>query len=333
MTRMTRTASSLIAGFMMCLAGAAGAQDLSIDAVNKAGLSGKGGEGASPVVIKAQVLLDWSRFSPGVIDGFMGDNVRNALEAYERAHGLEADGELDETVLAKLSEAHDQPILKEYTITAEDAKGPFTKEIPDDFEKMAKLDRLGYTSLEEKLAEQFHMDIDLLKTLNRGAEFKEGAKIVVANVPVAKDDGRKGDRAVKRVEVDKKQSAVIAYGEEDKIVAFYPATIGSDDTPSPSGTWEVRAIAMDPTYTYDPDRVKLKGVDTKKKLTIPAGPNNPVGTAWIDLTKDTYGIHGTPEPSKVGKTASHGCVRLTNWDVTELASLVSKGVKVEFKGG
>ena len=136
---------------------------------------------------------------------------------------------------------------------------------------------------------------------------------------------------VARIEVDKAEKELRAYDAAGKLVALYPATVGSSDMPTPAGEWEVLSVHEDPVWNYDP--AKLNFGDKKAgKLTIPAGPNNPVGVVWIDLSKDTYGIHGTAEPETIGKTASHGCVRLTNWDAQTLAAAVQKGVKVVFVG-
>ena len=179
----------------------------------------------------------------------------------------------------------------------------------------------------QALAERFHMDEALLKSLNPNADFSvAGTQIVVAALG--------SDRLkvpVSRIEVDKTKRQVRAYGPADLLVAVYPATVGSTDRPAPEGEWAVRTVATNPTYTYDPTRLTF-GKASNGKLTIPPGPNNPVGSTWIDLTKDTYGIHGTPDPRLVGKTASHGCVRLTNWDVRQLSLAVKKGTKVAFVG-
>ena len=176
----------------------------------------------------------------------------------------------------------------------------------------------------EALAERFHMDEAYLKALNPGVNFnRPGTIIKVANF------GKLVSTPVARIVADKSQKQVFAYDEAGKLVAAYPATIGSSDTPSPSGTHAVSRIAFNPNYTYNP-KVNFKQGDNDRVLTIPPGPNGPVGTVWIALDKPTYGIHGTPEPSKIGKTHSHGCVRLTNWDAAELAKLVKPGVPVEF---
>jgi lipoprotein-anchoring transpeptidase ErfK/SrfK len=278
------------------------------------------------LMIRTQVLLDRAHASPGVIDGRDGENVRNAVAAFERANGLEPDGKLDDAVWAKLT-ADEGPVLTDYVLTEADASGPYTPEIPKAYEDMAKLDRLGFTSPVEALAERFHMDQALLLALNPDADFSApGTKIVVAAVaPEAL--GAK----VARIEVDKAMKQVRAFDAGGRQLAAYPATVGSADLPTPSGELAVRTIAPSPTWTYDPSRLSF-GDHKAGKLTIKAGPNNPVGAVWIDLTKDTYGIHGAPEPKLVGKTASHGCVRLTNWDAQQLARAVQKGTKVVFLG-
>lgn len=296
---------------------------------------------ADPAILRAQVLLDRLRFSPGSIDGKTGENFTKALDAYARANGLAPMGRLAPDAWGKLVGTDDGPVLVSYTITQGDLKGPFLKKVPKDFEEMAELDELGYTSPKEELAERFHMAPSLLEALNPGSEFDKAAEtIIVAAVRPEPDRAEisnrnavpaKGGKArVVRIEIDKTARTLTAYDAEDKLVAFYPASIGSDEKPAPSGRFEIRAIARDPTYTYNPE-YKFKGVKAKEKLTIPAGPNNPVGVVWLDLSADSYGIHGTPEPERVSKTSSHGCIRLTNWDVKDLASLAGKGTAVVFR--
>ncbi|HKG76659.1 MAG TPA: L,D-transpeptidase [Beijerinckiaceae bacterium] len=322
-------AAGLLAAGCVLAGGPAGAQGLSPDTINKAEVKNPGkGKGADPAMIKAQVLLDRARFSPGVIDGRNGENVQKAVAAFQRANGLKDSGNLDQETWAKLTQTSNEPVVKEYAITDEDAKGPFVDKIPGKMEEQAELDRLAYTSLREALAEKFHMDEDLLKALNPGKAIdKVGETIIVANVENTRPKGEKG--AVTKIEVDKKQHELRAYGKDGKLLAVYPASIGSEEKPAPSGEFEVRVVAPNPSYTYNPE-YQFKGVKSDKKFTIKPGPNNPVGAVWIDLTKESYGIHGTPEPDKVGKTYSHGCVRLTNWDVRDLAGMVEKGTKVAF---
>lgn len=277
-------------------------------------------------LLRAEVLLARAHFSPGVIDGQDGGNLQNAIAAFEAAHALPVDGKMDSAVWTALAK-DTQPALTDYVITADDVKGPFLAKIPTDMAEMAKLPALDFTSPVEELAERFHMDEALLKSLNPGVDFgMPGAKIVVAALGADKLTA-----PVTRIEVDKTKRQVRAYGAGDVLLAVYPATVGSTERPAPQGDWAVRTVAPDPTYTYDPSRLTF-GKASNGKLTIKPGPNNPVGSTWIDLTKDTYGIHGTPDPRLVGKTASHGCVRLTNWDVRQLSQAVRKGTVVAFVG-
>jgi lipoprotein-anchoring transpeptidase ErfK/SrfK len=338
----------VFAGGLIGPIGSAQAQGLTLDAVNQATLAPPPPPGKKPpptakapplsaAILKAQVLLDRARFSPGTIDGRDGENVRKALAAFEAERGLKADGELDEEVWARLTETSADPVLVEYTITAEDVKGPFVKKLPDKFEAMAELDRLAYTGPEELLAEKFHVTEELLKALNAKKPLEAGTTIVVPNVLEAADMDRAAARVARRelkglvgrIEVQKNARALKAFDRDGKLVAFYPASIGSAEKPAPSGEHTVRAIAENPDYTYNPD-YKFKGVKADKKFTIKPGPNNPVGAVWIDLSVESYGIHGTPEPRRVGKSYSHGCVRLTNWDVRELARMVDRGTTVAF---
>jgi lipoprotein-anchoring transpeptidase ErfK/SrfK len=308
---------------------AAAPPGLDIEAVNGAEWTPKSGKDKEidPALIKVQVLLDRARFSPGVIDGHNGENVQNALRIFEKTNELKPDGALDEEVWRKLTETSAEPVLTEYTITDEDVKGPFVK-IPDKMEDQAKLERLGYESPEELLAEKFHMDVDLLKALNPDKPFdKAGTALVVANVD-AKADPAKKEKAAK-IQIVKSEKVLRALAEDGAVMAVYPASIGSEEKPAPSGSHSVRAVAPNPNYTYNPD-YNFKGVKAKEKFVIKPGPNNPVGSTWIDLSIESFGIHGTPEPEKVGKAYSHGCVRLTNWDVQELAGMVEKGTPVEF---
>lgn len=274
---------------------------------------------------RAQILLDRANFSPGVLDGLGGDNTRQAIAAFEKAAGLPQDGVLDAEVFRRLTSGDDGRVLTDYTITAADLAGPFIGQVPADLADMARLQTVGYATPLEMLAEKFHMTEGLLQALNPGVDFgKAGQTIVVAAVAQTEltDD-------VAHIVVDKAERSVRVYDAADRLLAFYPATIGSSARPAPSGELSVVGVAPEPNYTYDPDRVSYDRGD--RKVIVPPGPNNPVGSVWIDLSRDTYGIHGTPDPSKVGKTFSSGCVRLTNWDAEQLASKVKPGVRVTFR--
>ncbi|RUW65518.1 MULTISPECIES: L,D-transpeptidase family protein [unclassified Mesorhizobium] len=282
--------------------------------------------GARQDVAALQVLLDRAGASPGVIDGRFGSNVDKALAAYNEITGSNLRSTDAVGIQSALAQSGGDAFAS-YTITPEDAAGPYVASIPEDYSQKAQLDRMGYTSVTEALAERFHMDENYLKSINQGLDFnRPGTIIKVANF------GRLVSTPVARIVADKGKKEVFAYDAAGKLVAAYPATIGSSDTPSPSGIHTVSRIALDPNYTYNPS-INFKQGQNDKILTIPPGPNGPVGSVWIALDKPTYGIHGTPDPSKIGKTESHGCVRLTNWDARELAKLVSPGVTVEFVGG
>jgi len=274
----------------------------------------------SPSVARLQILLDRAGASPGVIDGLDGDNVRSAIAAFQAMRGLPSDGKIGPGVIGEINSS-DQ-VIGSHVITADDLSSVVGL-IPKDYAKMAEMKYLGFARASEALAERFHMDEDFLQALNPTAVFAEGETIFVADL----GENRRG-KAV-RLEVDKAEGQLRAYAEDGSLLAAYPATIGSADNPSPSGTHTVLAVVKNPTYTYNP-KINFKQGDNDKVLTLPPGPNGPVGTMWIDLSEPSFGIHGTPEPARIDKTGSHGCVRLTNWDVRELGALVAKGVTVKF---
>ena len=286
-----------------------------------------------PLLIKVQVLLDRARFSPGAIDGRDGENLRGALKAYAAAQGLPADGTLTRPLFEKLQGTSPDPVVTDYAITETDVKGPFVDKMPAKMEEQADVGPMRYTNTREMLAERFHMQRDLLSALNPDVPLdKAGGNLIVAAVPPTGEGKVAGvplAPKVSRIEVDKETKRVRAFAEDGKLTADYPASIGSNEKPAPDGTAKVKAVAFDPWYTYNP-KYKFKGVTTNRKFSIHPGPNSPVGLVWIDLSIESYGIHGTPEPEKIGKTESHGCIRLTNWDARDLASHTVKGAKVEF---
>jgi lipoprotein-anchoring transpeptidase ErfK/SrfK len=212
-------------------------------------------------------------------------------------------------------------VIEPYTITAADVAGPFVK-VPTETIDKAKLPALGYESIAEALGEKFHVSPKLLQTLNRGVALdKAGSLIQVPNVtrpPLPKTAGMS-------IRVSRRRTTVEAVDAKGAVLASYPATIGSVHDPLPIGKWKINGVAWDPSFNYNPD-LFWDAESSEKKAKIPAGPNNPVGVVWIDLSKPHYGIHGTPEPSTIGKTTSHGCIRLTNWDARELAKVVTPGM-------
>jgi lipoprotein-anchoring transpeptidase ErfK/SrfK len=281
-----------------------------------------------PLLLKAEVLLDRAGFSPGVIDGKGGTNLQHALEAFAVAHGLTSNGSLDAGTWNALSGADAASAVQSYVITADDEAGPFIGTPPKDYQALSKLPALGYTTPLQELSEKFHMDQKLLQALNPGADFTKVGQTLLVAAPRA---GPR-DMQVTRIEVDKSNDEVRAFGADGKLLAFYPATVGSAERPAPSGVFSVVAVAPHPAYFYDPARLTFTPAGAKGKLRIAPGPNNPVGSTWIALTVPTYGIHGAPDPTEIGKRQSHGCVRLTNWDAVELGKAVKKGVQVAFVG-
>jgi lipoprotein-anchoring transpeptidase ErfK/SrfK len=279
----------------------------------------------TPLGIRVQVLLDRARFSPGEIDGKFGENARKALRAFAEAQQLPFAGELTQEIWQKLV-ADDRPVLTQHTIAPKDVAGPFLGKLPSRMEDLNHLPRLNYTSPRQELAENFHMSEELLSTLNPDQHFdRAGVAINVAAIAVPDTKSQ----AVEKVEIDKQSQTVEAFDKAGKLISFYPATVGSEEKPSPSGALKVTSVHFNPTYGYNPE-YRFKGVRSKKPFTIEPGPNNPVGTVWINLSAEGYGIHGTAYPGKVSKAQSHGCVRLTNWDAEHLARQVKKGTSVIF---
>ena len=305
---------------------AVAAAQLDPNSVNNAIYDDRVKEAQGPLMIKLQILLDRAHTSPGLIDGRSGKNVTNALRGFEQRSNLPVDGKLDADVW-KLLQLDTKDVLVRYELKDSDLEGPFVEAIPTDFAEMARMQLLSYTGPIELLSEKFHIHPDVLRALNPHLRLKPGEQIFVPDV---RDVAPKEE--VARIEVDKEDNVVRGYSSEEAVVVSYPASIGSEENPSPEGTMEVRTVAENPKYSYHPDKNFQQG-DNTEPLDLPPGPNSPVGSVWIDLTKETYGIHGTPNPELVGKAGSHGCVRLTNWDAEELAGLVKAGTKVAFING
>ena len=311
-------------------------------------------------MIGVQVALDRAGFSSGEIDGRGGPKTKLALSQFQKSAGLPATGTVNEETLAALS-VPAEPVVN-YTITPEDVAGPFIGSMPGDMMESAKLPALGYTSALEALAEKFHASPALLHTLNPGAAWSAGDAIKVPAVEpfephsaaqkataggkpaatskpvteagpvVAAARGTAGTTpaaASQKIEVliSGASKSLLVRDADGKVLMYAPVTIGSSKDPLPVGDWKVTGVSWNPTFNYNPD-LFWDADPTHAKAKIPAGPNNPVGVVWVDINKEHFGLHGTPEPATVGRTESHGCIRLTNWDATRLGRLVAPGTKV-----
>jgi lipoprotein-anchoring transpeptidase ErfK/SrfK len=268
-----------------------------------------------------QVTLDRAGFSPGELDGRLGKNTLRALEAYEGARRQKA-------------RPAQNGGLRDFTIRETDVAGPFTR-VPADMMAKSKLDRLNYASPIEKLGERFHIKPELLRQLNPGKKFVAGETIKVPDVeetviPDARAAGQASGFAGNLVvTVSRSRSSLQVMDANGTVLFRAPVTTGSDKDPLPIGKWQVTAVSRNPVFNYNPE-LFWDANPAHAKAKIPAGPNNPVGVVWIDLSKEHYGIHGTPEPGRIGYSESHGCVRLTNWDALRVAALVDKGTTVLF---
>jgi lipoprotein-anchoring transpeptidase ErfK/SrfK len=295
-----------------------------LDGMNNAQWFENIGKGQFPVYARAHVMLNNAHASPGAIDGSSGKNTLKAIASFQQMNGIKPTGTLTKETWDKLvSNQAGKAAFIEYTITAADLKGPYAKSIPHDYALQAKMPGLYYTRVTEMLGEKFHMDEDFLKKLNPKATFsKVGEKIIVANIrnEVPED--------IHLIVAHKGAKQLYLFNSRNQMIGSFPATIGSSDTPSPTGTYKVTGVAPNPWYSYSPSNF-VQGKNTKP-LSLPPGPNGPVGNIWIGLSKKSFGIHGTPNPSAISKTASHGCIRLTNWDANDLGKKVKSGVTVKF---
>ncbi|WP_068076439.1 L,D-transpeptidase family protein [Novosphingobium lentum] len=317
--------------------------------------------------MQIQVVLDRLGFTPGVVDGKTGLSTRNALMGFQEANGLPVTGKPDEATTTQMQRWFTIPATRLVTIPADFAAGPFAP-TPKAAADQAALPALGYQSLDEKLAERFHTTIAVLHDLNpqiagappvatgsptaAGASpsatpvFADGQQIRVPNIGADAIDPTlvkdpiwlatlqslgvgTAQPDVARIVVSKAKGTLRAYDGAGKLVALYTVTTGSSHDPLPLGNWKINGISHNPKFSYNPELFWNVADKTDKQM-LPPGPNGPVGVVWIDLSKPHYGIHGTPEPETIGRAQSHGCVRLTNWDVARLAQMVSTRTKVEF---
>ena len=291
-----------------------------------------GGDAPGRAVLYAQILLDRAGFSPGQIDGLWGQNTEKAIFWLQRRAGLDATGTLDAPTLARLLTAAAAPpspaeLLRRHTLTGDEVAGPF-RPTPDDVMEMAKLDALPYESLAEALGERFHAAPSLLERLNPEVSLDE---TLAAGTDLLVPDVRRQDRgAAERLVVSDGGRYVHALDAQGRIRYHFPATLGSDYDPSPSDTLAIEAVAPNPNWYYQPDLIEGSPEDDEAVM-VPPGPNNAVGTVWMSLSKEHFGIHGTAHPGTIGYASSAGCVRLTNWDAEFLSERVEEGVPVAFR--
>ncbi|MCU1383337.1 MAG: hypothetical protein JWL71_2034 [Acidobacteria bacterium] len=280
-----------------------------------------------------QVLMDRQRFSPGQIDGKTGTNFTRALAALQSARKLQSSGQPDCDTWHALGGDTAEPAVTNYTLTDADVAGPFETRIPPKLADQAKLDALGYQSTTEMIAERFHSSPALLAQLNPGVAMTAGAVIKVPAVtPFDADVKPVHDPAFDDVSilVTREESALRATRADGTLVFYAPVSSGSTHDPLPPGNWKVLGVSWHPVFHYNPN-LFWDAKPKDEKATLKPGPNNPVGVVWVALNIEHYGMHGTPEPGNIGRTQSHGCVRLTNWDAARVASLVKPGTAVTFR--
>ena len=299
-------------------------------------------------ILHVQVILDHLGFGPGVLDGRGGQSLVAALKGFQESRGLPITGKTDAKTLGALYQYRAQRPVAAITLTREILAGPYINPLPKDYALQAKLPTIGYRTPMEKLGEMFHTTPAVLIALNSPTtRLKVGNKIIVPNaLPTSRDydpklraDWRQTLAMLKvdanqptadHVVVDKSDAVLRVLDKNDKLIAQFSATMGSSKDPLPIGTWKINGADYNPKYHYNPDLFWDAKKDADPAM-LPPGPNGPVGVVWIDLSKEHYGIHGTPNPETIGRAESHGCIRLTNWDAARLSMMVKPGTKAIFK--
>nr|WP_299856028.1 L,D-transpeptidase family protein [Sphingomonas bacterium] len=299
-------------------------------------------------VLQVQVILDHLGFAPGVLDGKRGQSLTAAIKGFQESRGLRKTGLVDDATSAALDRYRGWRAVRTLRLSADSLAGPFVNPLPKKPEDQAKLPALSYSSAMEKLAEMFHTTPAVLLALNgAGTPLKPGSPVAFPNaLPTSRDydaklpaDWRKtlNDLNVDAVQpqgtkvvVDKSDQVLRVLDADDHLVAQFSATMGSEHDPLPIGRWKIQGFSYNPKFHYNPTLFwDAKASD--KAATLPAGPNGPVGVIWIDLSKPHYGIHGTPEPSTIGRAESHGCIRLSNWDAARLSLMIKPGTPAVFQ--
>jgi lipoprotein-anchoring transpeptidase ErfK/SrfK len=289
------------------------------------------GDVAGPSVLRVQILLDRALFSPGIMDGRWGRNTEKAVFWLQRREGLRATGAVDEQTWERLQQLAGQAedLIVQRQLTEDDVAGPFVT-LPSDYYERRDLDCQCYESLSEKLAERFHTSEETLRKLNDGKDLNALAAGATLNVLAVEPRTEAAGATVASIVISDGGKYLHALDASGRILYHFPATLGSDYSPSPTGDYRVTNIAHDPVWHYQPKL--LEGVpDTDPAAVLPAGPNNAVGVVWMQLSKPHYGIHGTSRPETIGYATSNGCVRLTNWDAQFLGGRIAPGTPVRFR--
>ncbi len=299
-------------------------------------------------ILHVQVILDTLGFGPGVLDGKGGQSLTAALKGFQEAKGLPRTGKPDAATLRALYPYRAKRPTTRFTLTREALAGPYYNPLPKDYAEQAKLPSLGYATPMEKLAEMFHTQPAVLIALNSPTtRLRVGDTIVVPNaLPASRDyDPKLTDQwrqtlamlnvdatqpVADHIVVDKSDGVLRVLDKDDKLIAQFSATMGSEHDPLPLGSWTIKGADYNPKFHYNPALFWDAKKGDEKEL-LPPGPNGPVGVVWLDLSKEHYGIHGTPHPELIGRTESHGCIRLTNWDVARLSQMVKPGTKAVFQ--
>ena len=299
-------------------------------------------------VLHTQVILDRLGFAPGVLDGKRGQSLTAALKGFQESRGLPISGQIDDATQAELDRYQNLQATRTLRLDAKALAGPFVNPLPTKPADQAKLPALGYASVMEKLAEMFHTTPAVLIALNgKGTPLSPGTPVVFPNAlpssrsydPKLPPDWRKtlGDLNVDanqpqgtKVVVDKSDQVLRVLDADDHLVAQFSATMGSEHDPLPIGRWKIQGFTYNPPFHYNP-KLFWDAKKGDKAATLPPGPNGPVGVIWIDLSKPHYGIHGTPEPSTIGRAESHGCIRLSNWDAARLSLMIKPGTPAVFQ--
>ncbi len=279
------------------------------------------------LVTRLQIFLDQQDFGPGIIDGRWGEFTGKALVHYARAHNLQ----VTPAIYDQLPLDTVYPIYTEYTITPADEKtvGPVPTKPPEE----AKVKRMPYPSLTIFLEERYHCSPDFIQKLNPGKNLdslKAGDTVRVPNVAPFKLEDIKQQKLPKRPEFAAR-SVFVSVGDKmldlydgPRLIAAFPITPGSKRLPAPPGKWVIVGMVTLPEFRWDEEMLE-HGRRSANAFQIPAGPRNPVGVLWAGLDKIGIGIHGTNTPETIGRAASHGCIRLANWDAIRFSGMVTAG--------